>query len=104
MLVQNKGNNPFEANGLTLHIGTNDVDKTKFETFLKHPLMAKLAEKGVFVYEFEGKKQPTVAEMEALIADTFELELLETIKADDDRKGVQTAVNKRIAELTEAKK
>lgn len=103
MLVQNKCNNPFEANGLTLHIGTNEVDETKFKAFIEHPLMAKLADEGFFVYKFEGKKQPNVAEMEALIADTFELELLETIKADDSRQGVQKAVDKRIAELTEAK-
>lgn len=99
MLVQNTGNHSYEANGLIVNIGTNKVDPQAFEKFLKHPLIAKLDKQGVFVYEKSADKQLTVAEMEALIADTYDLETLEAIKSDDTRKGVQTAVDKQIDAL-----
>lgn len=99
MLVQNTGNHSYEANGLIVNIGTNKVDPQAFEKFLKHPIIAKLDKQGVFVYEKSADKQLTVAEMEALIADTYDLETLEAIKSDDTRKGVQTAVDKQIDAL-----
>lgn len=99
MLVQNTGNHSYEANGLIVNIGTNKVDPQAFEKFLKHPLISELDKQGVFVYEKSADKQLTVAEMEALIADTYDLETLEAIKSDDTRKGVQTAVDKQIDAL-----
>lgn len=99
MLVQNTGNHSYEANGLIVNIGTNKVDPQAFEKFLKHPLIAKLDKQGVFVYEKSADKQLTVSEMEALIADTYDLETLEAIKSEDGRKGVQTAVDKQIEAL-----
>lgn len=99
MFVQNKSNHSIEAEDIVLNIGTNEVDPQAFEKFLKHPLIAKLDKQGVFVYEKSADKQLTVAEMEALIADTYDLETLEAIKSDDTRKGVQTAVDKQIEAL-----
>lgn len=99
MFVQNKSNHSIEAEGIVLNIGTNEVDPQAFEKFLKHPLIAKLDKQGVFVYEKSTDKQLTVAEMEALIADTYDLETLEAIKSEDGRKGVQTAVDKQIDAL-----
>lgn len=99
MYVQNKGNHSYEANGFILNIGTNNVEPNTFERFLSHPLIAKLDKQGVFVYEKTADKQLSVNEMETLIADTYDLETLESIKNDDKRKGVQTAVAKQIEAL-----
>lgn len=99
MFVQNKSNHSIEAEGIVLNIGTNEVYPQAFEKFLKHPLISELDKQGVFVYEKSADKQLTVAEMEALIADTYDLETLEAIKSEDGRKGVQTAVDKQIDAL-----
>ena len=45
MLVQNKGNHSYEANGLVLVPGVNEVEEKAFEQFLSHPLMAHLDKK-----------------------------------------------------------
>lgn len=99
MLVQNKSNHSIEAEGVVLNIGTNEVDPKDFEKFLKHPLIAQLDKKGVFVYEKSAEKQLTVAEMEALIADTYDLDTLESMKEDEKRKGVLSAIDKQIESL-----
>lgn len=99
MLVQNKSNHSIEAEGVVLNIGTNEVDPKDFEKFLKHPLIAQLDKKGVFVYEKSAEKQLTVAEMEALIADTYDLDTLESMKEDENRKGVLSAIDKQIESL-----
>ncbi len=98
MLVQNKGNHSYQANGLTLIPGTNKVDEHDFEKFITHPLMAHLDQKGEFVYDKE-KTKPNAKELIALIEDTFDVDTLEELKADEDRKTVLDAIDKRIAEL-----
>ncbi len=96
MLVQNKGNHSYEANGVVLNIGTNNVEENVFESFLAHPLMAKLDEQGVFVY---SKNRPSAKEAIELIEDTYDIETLEAMKEDEGRKTVLDAIEKRIVEL-----
>lgn len=103
MLVQNKGNHSYQANGLTLAPGTNKVNEKDFEQFLSHPLMAHLDEQGEFVYTME-KKEPSAKELIAMIDDSFDVDMLESLKANEDRKTVLDAINKRIEELTNPEK
>lgn len=94
MLVNNKGNHSYEANGVVLNIGTNNVDENDLQTFLDHPLMAKLDKQGVFVYGKTSAKDTI-----SLVEDTFDIDTLEKMKADEDRKTVLDAIDKRIEEL-----
>lgn len=103
MLVQNKGNHSYQANGLTLAPGTNKVDEKEFDRFLSHPLMKHLNEKGEFVYESE-KTKPSAKELIAMIEDAFDVDMLEGLKADEERKTVIDAIDKRIEELTNPEK
>ena len=99
MLVQNKGNHSYEANGLTLAPGVNEVEQDAFEKFIEHPLMAHLDEKGEFTYKKE-EKQLNAKELIALIDDTFDLEVLEEMKDGEERKTVLEAIESRIEELS----
>ncbi|MET4562184.1 hypothetical protein ABIA69_003370 [Lysinibacillus parviboronicapiens] len=103
MLVQNKGNHSYQANGLTLVPGTNKVDEKEFERFISHPLMNHLDKKGEFVYGSE-KAKPSAKELIAMIEDAFDVDMLEALKADEDRKTVLDAIDKRIEELTNPEK
>lgn len=98
MLVQNKGNYSYEANGLFLAPGVNEVEQGALEKFLKHPLMAGLDKKGEFMYKMEDKKQ-TADDLIDLIEDTFDPELLEKMKDGEKRKTVLEAIDKRLEEL-----
>lgn len=98
MLVQNKGNHPYTANGLTLNPGTNNVKEDEFEKFLEHPLMEHLEEEGEFVYSKE-KSGPNAKEIIAMINDSFDIDMLNELKGTEDRKTVLTAIEKRIEEL-----
>lgn len=98
MLVQNKGNHSYQANGLTLIPGTNKVEEQDFEKFISHPLMAHLDQKGEFVYDKE-KSKPNAKEVIAMIEDTFDIDTLEALKAEEDRKTVLEAIEKRLEEL-----
>lgn len=98
MLVQNKGNHSYQANGLTLVPGTNNVGEQEFEQFLAHPLMAHLDQRGEFVYDKE-KTKPSAKDAIAMVEDAFDVDMLEALKADEDRKTVLDAIDKRIAEL-----
>lgn len=103
MLVQNKGNHSYQANGLTLAPGTNKVDEKEFDRFLSHPLMKYLNEKGEFVCESE-KTKPSAKEKIAMIEDAFDIDMLEALKAEEDRKTVLDAIEKRIEELKNPEK
>lgn len=98
MLVQNKGNHPYTANGLTLNPGTNDVNEKEFGEFLEHPLMAVLDKKGEFEYQ-KGDKKLTADELIDLIDDTFDPDLLEKMKDGEKRKTVLEAIDKRLEEI-----
>lgn len=98
MLVQNKGNYSYEANGLILAPGVNDVQEDVFEKFLKHPLMTHLDKKGEFDYHKEEKKH-TAEELIELVGDTFDLEVLEKMKQGEKRTTVLAAIEKRLEEL-----
>lgn len=98
MLVRNKGNHSYEANGLVLAPGVNDVEKEAFERFLKHSLMAHLDKKGEFEYKTEEKKL-NADELIELINDTFSPEVLEQMKVGEKRKTVLEAIEKRLEEL-----
>lgn len=97
MLVNNKGNYSYEAEGVVLIPGTNIVEGEDFDKFISHPLMAKLDEQGEFVYERTGKSN--AKEMIALVKDTFDLEVLESMKEEETRSTVQKAIDEQIAEL-----
>jgi len=103
MLVQNKGNYSYEANGLTLVPGTNKVDEKDFERFLAHPLMQHLNKKGEFAYDSD-KTRPSAKDAIAMIEDAFDIDMLEALKAEEDRKTVLDAINKRIEELENPEK
>lgn len=98
MLVQNKGNHSYEANGVVLAPGVNDVKEDAFEKFLKHPLMAHLDKKGEFEYQKEEKKL-TADDLIELVGDTFDLEVLEKMKDGEKRKTVLEAIDNRLEEL-----
>ena len=98
MLVQNKGNHPYTANGLTINPGTNDVNEKEFWEFLEHPLMAGLDKKGEFEYQ-KGDKKLTADELIDLIEDTFDPDVLEKMKDGEKRKTVLEAIDKRLEEL-----
>lgn len=98
MLVQNKGNHPYTANGLTLNPGTNNVNENDFGEFLEHPLMADLDKKGEFEYQ-KGDKKPTADELIDLIEDTFDLDLLEEMKDGEKRTTVLKAIDLRFKEI-----
>lgn len=103
MLIQNKGNHSYQANGLTLAPGTNKVTEKDFEHFLSHPLMSHLDEQGEFVYTKE-KKEPTAKELIAMIDDSYDVDMLNELKNGEDRKTVLDAIIKRIEELTNPQK
>lgn len=103
MLVQNKGNHLYQANGITLAPGTNKVNEKEFAQFLSHPLMAHLDKQGEFVYDNE-KTKPSAKDLIVMIDDSFDVDMLETLKAEEDRKTVLDAINNRIAELTNPEK
>ena len=103
MLVQNKGNHSYQANGLTLAPGTNNVKEQEFEHFLAHPLMSHLDEEGEFVYEKE-KSKPSAKEIITMIEDAFDVDMLKALKKDEERKTVQEAIDKRIEELSNPEK
>ncbi len=103
MLVQNKGNHSYTANDLTLVPGTNKVDEKEFERFLTHPLMKHLDDKGEFVYD-SGKTRPSAKDAIAMIEDAFDIDMLEELKGDEDRKTVLDAIDKRIEELKNPEK
>ncbi|MGY3186453.1 hypothetical protein [Lysinibacillus sp. TE18511] len=103
MLVQNKGNHSYQANGLTLVPGTNKVDEKNFEKFLSHPLMAHLDKQGEFVYDNE-KSKPSAKDLIAMIKDSFDVDMLEALKAEEERKTVLDAIDERIEELTNPEK
>jgi len=103
MLVQNKGNHSYEANGLTLVPGTNKVDEKDFEHFLTHPLMQHLNKKGEFAYDSD-RTRPSAKDAIAMIEDAFDIDMLEALKAEEDRKTVLDAINKRIEELKNPEK
>jgi len=96
MLVNNKGNFSYEAAGVVLIPGTNKVDEKEFEKFLAHPLMAELDQRGEFVYE---KGKTSAKDVIALVEDAYDVDMLEAMKDDEDRKTVLEAIDKRIAEL-----
>ena len=96
MLVNNKGDFSYEAAGVVLIPGTNKVDEKEFEKFLAHPLMAELDQRGEFVYE---KGKTSAKDVIALVEDAYDVDMLEAMKAEDDRKTVIEAIDKRIAEL-----
>ena len=98
MLVQNKGNYSYEANGLFLAPGVNEVEQDAFEKFLKHPLMAGLDKKGEFEYQ-KGDKKQTADDLIDLIDDTFDPDVLEKMKDGEKRKTVLEAIEKRLEEL-----
>lgn len=97
MLVNNKGNYSYEAEGVVLIPGTNMVEEEDFDKFISHPLMAKLDEQGEFVYERGGKS--SAKDMIALAKDTFDLEVLETMREEESRATVLKAIDEQIAEL-----
>lgn len=101
LLVNNKGNHSYEANGVVLNIGTNNVKENDLQTFLEHPLMAKLEKQGVFVYE---KGKSSAKDVIALVEDAFDIDTLEAMKANEDRKTVLDAIDKRIEELKNPEK
>lgn len=103
MLVQNKGNHSYQANGLTLAPGTNKVNEKEFEQFLAHPLMAHLDETGEFVYNKE-KSKPSAKDLIAMIDDSFDVDMLNELKNGEDRITVLDAIDKRIEELTNPEK
>ncbi|GLC88251.1 hypothetical protein [Lysinibacillus piscis] len=103
MLVQNKGNYSYEANGLTLVPGTNKVNDKEFEKFLSHPLMAHLDKQGEFVYEGEQSKS-SAKELIAMIEDAYDVDMLEALKAEESRTTVLDAIDKRIEELKNPEK
>ncbi|RID87060.1 hypothetical protein D1953_07010 [Peribacillus asahii] len=96
MLVNNKGNFSYEAAGVVLIPGTNKVGEKEFEKFLAHPLMAELDQRGEFVYE---KGKTSAKDVIALVEDAYDVDMLEVMKAEEDRKTVLEAIDKRIAEL-----
>lgn len=98
MLVRNKGNYSYEANGLFLAPGVNEVEQDAFEQFLKHPLMAGLDKKGEFDYQ-KGEKKQTADDLIELIDDTFDPDVLEKMKDGEKRKTVLEAIDKRLEEL-----
>lgn len=98
MLVQNKGNHAYTANGLTLNPGTNKVDEKEFERFLTHPLMKHLESKGEFAYDSD-KTRSSAKDTIAMIEDAFDIDMLEALKEEEDRKTVLDALDKRIEEL-----
>lgn len=98
MLVQNKGNYSYEANGLVLTPGVNNVAQDAFEKFLKHPLMAGLDKKGEFEYQKEDKKL-TADDLIKLVGDTFDPAVLEKMKDGEKRVTVLEAIDKRLEEL-----
>lgn len=103
MLVQNKGNHSYTANGLTLNPGTNKVDDKEFERFLTHPLMKYLDDKGEFFYEGEKAKQ-TAKDVIAMVEDAFDIDMLKALKSEENRKSVVDAIDKRIEELINPQK
>lgn len=103
MLVQNKGNHSYTANDLTLVPGTNKVDEKEFERFLTHPLMKHLNDKGEFIYDSE-RARPSAKDVIAMVEDAFDIDMLEELKGDEDRKTVLDAIDKRIEELKNPEK
>ena len=101
MIIQNTLSHSLEANGVLVGIGSTTITKSNYDKFIKHPLMAELLENGSLLVD--EQKQLTVSELEKRIADSFDLKALEQIAKEDERKGVQTAVKKRIEELKEGK-
>jgi len=97
ILVNNKGNFSYEAEGVVLIPGTNKVDEEAFERFVAHPLMTALDEQGEFICEKIGKSN--AKDLIAMIKDTFDLETLEGMKENESRSSVLKAIGEQISKL-----
>lgn len=95
MLIHNKGNYTRHAAGVMLIPGANQVDANEFEQFSKHPLMAKLIEKGEIVAE-KGLKDLNADDAIELVKDTHSIEYLEAMKIGETRKTVISAIEAQI--------
>ncbi|SFP18568.1 hypothetical protein [Salibacterium halotolerans] len=118
MLVHNKGKYVRHAAGVRLLPGTNEISTAEWKRFSGHPIAKRLIEKDeVVTFEKESSEGEagddtegvqSVTEINAnpaidLIRDTFEPELLEKWKQEeeegDSRKTVIDAIDKQLAEL-----
>ena len=99
MLVHNKGNYTRHASGVALIPGANQVEAAEFEKFAKHPLMKKLVDTGEIVAQ-KGLKDLNADEAIELVKDTYSIEYLESMKVDETRKTVLSAIEAQIKEIS----
>lgn len=99
MLVHNKGDYTRVAVGVTLIPGANNVDATEYKGFAAHPIMKKLIDSGEIVAQ-NGLKDLNADEAIKLVEDTYSVEYLEGMKAEEKRKTVLEAITKQIEAIT----
>jgi len=104
MLIRYNKKNPYRIEGIVLMPGINEVNSKNFDKMKKYTAFQfRIARKIIEVVDSadspstakDGKSayaDRTVKDMEAFIGDIFEIKLLEQIKNEDKRQGVQKAV------------
>ncbi|MDF2657769.1 MAG: hypothetical protein K0Q94_560 [Paenibacillus sp.] len=116
MLVHNKGDYVRKYQGIRLIPGVNKINDKDWVKFVSHPLNQQLVDDGEIVpqiapdkQEREGGIKPrglvdmNAGEVAALVKETFDLQLLDELEAEEKsgeyRKGVLTAIEKQRAEI-----
>jgi hypothetical protein len=111
MLIRYNKKNPYRIEGNILMPGVNEVNSKIFEKMKKYnAFQFRIAKKIIEVVDSKdspsaakiGKSayaDKTVKEMEALIGDIFDINMLEQIKNEDKRSGVQKAVLAQLNEI-----
>lgn len=98
MIVHNKGKYVRHAEGITLIPGANNVEEKDWKKFSGHPISNKLIESGEIVAKDD---KLTADEAIELAYDTYDLAILEDMKATETRKTVLKAIDEQIKELQE---
>lgn len=105
MRIYNHTNQIKHLNGVTLNIGPNEIDEDQWSKALEHPITKHLVEMGEVEAE-EGdlgdiSEITPISKAVSIIEMTFDQEKLAEWKDQDDRKGVQKAIDDQLEKLKE---
>lgn len=98
MFIHNKGKYVRNAAGVQLIPGANNVPEKDWKEFSAHPIIKQLVDDGEIVAKDDKLSADEAIE---LVQDTFDLSILEEMKASESRKTVLKAIDEQIKELKE---
>lgn len=101
MLIQNTGKYVRHI-GVQIIPGVNNLseeDTKKYLEAAKHPLNKYLVETGEIKVKGASLKELNANDALALVADTYDLKLLNDFQKEDTRKSIQDAIEKQIESI-----